>query len=117
MNMSYMNIEIKVRCSNQEKIREILKSNNASYKGTDHQIDTYFNNVRHGRLKLREGNIENALIYYDRENVDGPKKCECILYETKPDSSLKEILGKALGVMVIVDKKERSILLIILNFT
>jgi len=40
------------------------------FQGLDHQIDTYFN-VQKGRLKLREGNIENSLINYDRKNVSG----------------------------------------------
>lgn len=58
-----------------------------------------------GRLKLREGNIENALIHYNRSDEEGPKQSEVILYAPKPGSSLKEILVKALGAKVVVDKK------------
>ena len=50
--MAHIDVEIKARCDNHEKIREILKSKSANFKGTDHQIDTYFN-VPNGRLKLR----------------------------------------------------------------
>jgi len=71
--MSHINIELKARCSSHDLIRNILKSKNADFKGTERQIDTYFK-VNHGRLKLREGNIENFLIYYDRENKKGPKQ-------------------------------------------
>ena len=102
--MAHLNIEIKATFSNQKHIRETLKSRNADFIGTDHQLDTYFN-VRRGRLKLREGNIENYLIYYEREDIEGPKKSKVILYKTTPDPALKEILSKVLGVLAVVDKK------------
>ncbi len=102
--MGHLNVEIKARCNAYEKVRKVLKSRNADYKGIDHQIDTYFK-VNFGRLKLREGNIENYLIFYDRENKEGPKESKVILFENVPDSSLKNILVKALGVLMIVDKQ------------
>ena len=101
--MSHINVEIKARCGDQEKIRKILRECGANFKGADHQIDTYFN-VSNGRLKLREGNIENFLIYYERENIAGPKQSNVTLYATAPRSSLKRILEKVLGVSVVVDK-------------
>ncbi|MHA2298692.1 MAG: class IV adenylate cyclase [Candidatus Hodarchaeales archaeon] len=107
--MNHVNIEFKARYKNTEEIRLILKSKNANYKGKDHQIDTYFNTDR-GRLKLREGNIETALIRYERKNQEGPKQSDVILYHPVPTNvkPLKEILIKTLGIMVIVDK-EREI--------
>ncbi len=102
--MTQINIEIKARCNNPDEIREILKSENAEYKGLDHQIDTYFK-VSHGRLKLREGNIENNLIYYERENEKGPKQSNIILCTTAPHSQIKEILEKSLGIIAVVDKQ------------
>ncbi len=100
----HINIEIKAKSTNQNKIRSILKSKNADFKGVDHQVDTYFN-VGSGRLKLREGNIENYLIHYERENKEGPKQSDIILYKSNPKSSLKNILVKSLGILVIIDKK------------
>ena len=102
--MALVNIEIKAKSNNQDGIREILKSKNADFKGVDHQIDTYFK-VNNGRLKLREGKIENHLIHYKRENKEGPKQSDVTLFKSDPKSSLKEILTKALGVLVVVDKK------------
>lgn len=98
------NIEIKARCKNQDKVREILKAHQADYKGTDHQIDTYFD-VKRGRLKLREGNIENNLIHYLRENKKGSKESKVSLYKTQADSSLKEVLEKSIGSKCVVDKQ------------
>jgi adenylate cyclase, class 2 len=108
--MENFNIEIKAKCSFQEDIRKILKESKATFAGEDHQIDTYFN-VSNGRLKLREGNIENTLIHYDREDKEEPKLSDYLLYKTKPGELLKELLTKALGVLTIIDK-EREIYLL-----
>ena len=107
--MVHINIEFKARCENPETIRKILLSQKPVFKGKDHQIDTYFN-VESGRLKLREGNIENALIHYERPNVANAKQSTVLLHHPESDntSSLKEILTKTLGVLTIVDK-EREI--------
>ncbi len=102
--MDYLNIEIKARTKNPEKVRTILQNLKADFKGLDHQVDTYFN-VRNGRLKLREGNIENNLIYYERNNQAGPKESHYSLYQSGPGSPLKSILKDSLGIMKVVDKK------------
>ena len=85
-------------------IRTVLETHEARSVGTDHQIDTYFN-VNHGRLKLREGNIENNLIHYVRENQDGPKQSKVLLYKSEPESQLKAVLTGAMGVLTVVDKQ------------
>lgn len=97
-------IEIKAKSDNSDKIRQILKDKSARFEGIDHQVDTYFNAPK-GRLKLREGNIENHLIHYFRGNQAGPKKSEVLLYKTTPESSLKDILKTSLGILTVVDKK------------
>ncbi len=102
--MPHISIEIKAKVKNQQKIRDVLKLKKADYKGTDHQIDTYFK-AASGRLKLREGKIENFLIHYQRENKNGPKQSDVVLFESDPESTLKEILVKALGILIVVDKK------------
>ena len=99
-----LNIEIKARSNNHEKIKTILKEKNASFKGIDHQIDTYFK-VSNGRMKLREGNIENNLIFYQRSDQAGPKRSDVALYKSTPDSELKNVLSLALGVFKVVDKQ------------
>jgi predicted adenylyl cyclase CyaB len=101
--MSHLNVEIKARCSNLDRIRDLLKSKNADFKGIDHRVDTYFK-VNSGRLKLREGNIENNLIYYERENTSGLKLSRVIFYKNNPELNLKEILTKSLGIIAVVDK-------------
>ncbi len=105
--MKHLNIEIKAICEDPDRVHDLLKSENADFLGIDHQIDTYYK-VANGRLKLREGLIENALIHYNRPNQSGPKKSEVLLYQYKPDPMLKAILETANGILTIVDKK-RSI--------
>ncbi len=98
------NFEIKAKCSNPDKIRDILKSQKAKFKGKDHQIDTYFK-IPKGRLKLRQGTIENNLIHYQRSNQQGPKQSNITLYQTSNKKSLKDILVKSLDILVVVDKQ------------
>ncbi len=130
--MSHIIIEIKARCDEPVRVREILKANGAQFKGVDHQIDTYFRCAT-GRLKLRQGDIENNLIHYHRPNTAGPKQSDVTLLETvpepklsdvallitspeskqslvtlsknAPESNLRELLSAALGVLVVVDKQ------------
>ena len=102
--MNQLNIEIKAKSNNHDEIRNILESRNALFRGLDNQIDTYFK-VKSGRLKLREGNIENYLIHYNRENKQGPKESNVVLLKTEPNSPLKDILTKHLGILVVVNKK------------
>ena len=102
--MPYLNVEIKARCTNPAFIRDYLLSNNAEFRGTDEQTDTYFH-VPHGRLKLREGNIENNLIYYERSNQAGPKDSHFQLVKINDAAGLKEALAKANGIKTVVKKK------------
>jgi adenylate cyclase, class 2 len=104
--MQHLNIEIKARCADPLSIQAILQAQNARFIGTDHQIDTYFK-VENGRLKLREGTIENSLIHYNRVNQAGPKQSDIVLQTVERGSALKEILTKANGILAIVDKKRQ----------
>lgn len=102
--MSILNVEIKARCNQPDQIRTILKNNKADFKGTDHQIDTYFD-VPEGRLKLRQGTIENNLIFYTRNNQSGPKASSIDLVPAEHPQKLHTLLDNALGTNVVVDKQ------------
>ncbi|MBS1608376.1 MAG: class IV adenylate cyclase [Bacteroidetes bacterium] len=104
--MPLLNVEIKARYTNSNFMRQYLLDNNAEFKGTDNQIDTYFN-VPNGRLKLREGNIENNLIYYERNNQPGPKSSSFDLIAVPDAGKLKEMLSRSLGIKVIVRKNRQ----------
>lgn len=105
--MAFLNVEIKAKCNRPGAVREYLLANKAEFKGLDGQTDTYFN-VPNGRLKLREGNIENNLIYYERSNQAGPKDSHFSLVKVEDAAGLKEVLTKSNGIKVVV-KKSREI--------
>ena len=105
--MSYLNVEIKAKCGDPSFIRDYLLKQQADFKGTDEQTDTYFN-VVNGRLKIREGQIENNLIYYERPDQAGPKPSSFQLVKLEDAAGLKEALTRSIGIKVIV-KKRREI--------
>jgi adenylate cyclase, class 2 len=104
--MSHTNIEFKAKANNIEALEQKLQTLNPVFIGEDNQKDTYYN-VTNGRLKLREGNIENALIWYERSNIAGAKQSDIILYKHIPNNALKNILEKLHGIKIIVDKKRK----------
>jgi adenylate cyclase, class 2 len=104
--MSHTNIEFKAKANNIDALEQKLKTLHPRFIGEDHQKDTYYD-VTKGRLKLREGNIENALIWYERSDFAGAKQSDIILYKHAPDDALKSILEKLHGIKVVVDKKRK----------
>jgi predicted adenylyl cyclase CyaB len=102
--MTHLNIEIKAKCEDPYFIRQYLIDHQAEFRGTDIQIDTYFN-VVNGRLKLREGNIENNLIFYERENKPGTKESNFTLMDVPDTKRLKDVLTRSLGIKIVVEKK------------
>ena len=100
------NVEIKARCepSQAQRIRSILQDT-ADYRGEDRQRDTYFQ-VTTGRLKLRQGDIERALIQYDRPDRNGPKTSRYTLVPLTPpqDERTREALANSLGILAVVHK-------------
>jgi len=101
--MPILNFEFKAKTTELDNLEKKLLELNPKFIGEDNQTDTYFN-VTKGRLKLREGNIENSLIYYERQNTAGAKQSDVLLYRHNPDKTLKDILIKLHGIKVIVEK-------------
>lgn len=105
--MQRINVEIKAKSQNATEIHSLLAAQQAEFLGTDKQKDTYFK-VDKGRLKLRQGNIENALIHYFRDNQAGPKRSEVSMYKTEGGEELRDVLEHALSILTVVTKR-RSI--------
>lgn len=102
-------VELKARVDDLEVIRKKLNILNAKYVGIFHQKDQYFE-VPEGRLKLREVKGYNTLelIYYQRENIVGPKKDDAFILKIQDADEFKRILEMILTPMNIV-KKVREI--------
>lgn len=104
--MQGVNIEFKARIRNEKRVRAVLKSLRPRVAGRDHQIDTYFQ-IPSGRLKLRQGKIENALIFYQRQDTARVRPSRVLLCEFADGAQtrmLKKVLASALGVIAVVDK-------------
>jgi predicted adenylyl cyclase CyaB len=102
--MKHVNFEFKARLKNAPYLRAVLKRLRARFVGTDHQVDTYFP-VSRGRLKVREGRIENALIFYHRSNAPRARRAQIEMMLLPRRNSVRAILSAALGVLVVVDKR------------
>ncbi len=101
--MHHWIVEIKARCDQPDRIRQILQSHQARNVGTDRQVDTYFD-CPAGRLKLREGSIERNLIHYHRPNQSAPKASDVTLFSPPEGDGIKDVLTAAMGVLVVVSK-------------
>lgn len=104
--MTILNVEFKARTVNLIEAERKLLSLKPRFVGEDLQTDSYFN-VQYGRLKLREGIIENTLIHYERPDTAEAKESAVLLYQHKPDGMLKQLLTKAIGIKVVVTKTRK----------
>ncbi len=106
MSSSHLNIELKARTSRQTEIRTWLLKHGADFRGVDEQTDTYFRLPEdRGRLKLRQGNIENNLIHYQRSDNAEARASEVALAPVADADALRHCLERALGVLVEVRKR------------
>jgi adenylate cyclase class 2 len=98
-------VELKARVSDHEVLKKKLSALGAEHAGTFRQTDSYFR-VPEGRLKLREveGDGVAELIYYEREDIAGPKSDDAFILRVKEPEELKKILKKIVAPLVIVEK-------------
>jgi predicted adenylyl cyclase CyaB len=104
--MNFINIEVKAKCFHPQEVEAFLLQRHAKFIGVDEQKDTYFN-VPCGRLKLRQGNIENNLIFYNRPNGKEPKQSNFLLVPVTDGKAMEQILSVSLGIKIIVQKKRK----------
>ena len=98
------NIEIKARARDFTNIRSRAEVLSDTPVQIIPQEDTFFS-LGQGRLKLRVRNAGAAqLIYYERPDQDGPKRSDYSIFETDDPESLKQTLGRALGIRGVVRK-------------
>ncbi len=104
------NIEIKARATDYSHQLKIARDLSQSRPIDLLQEDIFFN-VSQGRLKLRIFTEQKAeLIYYERNDITGPKKSEYLLYPTEQPDLLKNILSISHGIRGVI-KKKRTLLM------
>jgi predicted adenylyl cyclase CyaB len=98
-------VELKARVNDLDALRKKLSDLGADYKCTFHQNDQYFV-VPEGRLKLRTVKDTDSaeLIYYERENILGPKSDDAYILSVHEPADLKNILMKILKPFIVVEK-------------
>jgi predicted adenylyl cyclase CyaB len=98
------NIEIKARVRDFESLQQATAQLSVTPCQIISQEDTFFN-CPNGRLKLRELSAHCAqLIYYQRQDITGPKHSEYQIFETDNPAGLKLILAEAFGIRGVVTK-------------
>ena len=98
------NVEIKARAPEFEALRARAEQLSDMPVQTLTQTDTFFFTSK-GRLKLRELGAGFAqLIYYERDDQEGPKRSDYYVSETHDAEQLKSVLARALGVRGTVQK-------------
>ncbi|MEE9572938.1 MAG: class IV adenylate cyclase [Candidatus Neomarinimicrobiota bacterium] len=102
--MILKNIEIKARINDYEEVKKLIEGICSIPIEIEQQEDTFFNTT-HGRLKLREGDGESAIMYYNRPNSHEPKQSDIALSLIDNPNTLKTILDKSIGIRGIVYKK------------
>ena len=104
-SLKHKMVELKARVDDHDFLRKNLSALGAEYTGTFQQFDLYFR-VPEGRLKLRTVNGDNKaeLIYYERENILGPKSDDAFILRVQEPEDLKKVLKKILAPLIVIEK-------------
>lgn len=99
------NIEIKARARDFSRQKELASKLTDTPEQLICQEDTFFNALK-GRLKLRMFSpSQGELIYYERDNISGPKQSNYSISKTDDPIKFKKMLSCALGIQGVVRKK------------
>ncbi|MEO8174363.1 MAG: class IV adenylate cyclase [Sediminibacterium sp.] len=106
-SLIYKDYTIKAVVADFKQIENLLQELKATFAGVDHQTDTYFQ-VSIGKLKLRQGTIENLITHYERKTDNGMEKTTVYQYDVNPSSEQITSLFNSHAVIGVI-KKDRMI--------
>ncbi|KAF7700139.1 hypothetical protein HF521_003097 [Silurus meridionalis] len=102
------NVEIKAWLRDLGHVTERARELSASDGTVIRQHDTFFRTSKAGRLKLRDFlNGSGQLIFYEREDMSGPKVSNYSITHTDDPQGLTKVLSEALGQVGQVKKERR----------
>lgn len=81
--MNYRDFTLKARLYDSPKLREQLLKLGARCVGVDNQVDRYFE-VAQGKLKWRQGNIENLITHYEPIQEGSLEQTVVYRYDVNP---------------------------------
>lgn len=94
-----INVEIKAKLKDFDQVRNKAKEIADTEGETIHQHDVFFNTPQ-GRLKLRRfPSGMGQLIYYEREDTEGPKPSSYQIVGTDDPEGLQKLLTAAYGLL------------------
>jgi predicted adenylyl cyclase CyaB len=101
------NIASKAKVKDAKRLRALIEELSEAPGTGISQEDTFLQKKK-GRLKKRTLSPEHGeLIYYERDDVSGPKRSNYLVYTTSDPNSLKAALSAFLGIRGVV-RKQRS---------
>ncbi|MBI3482368.1 MAG: CYTH domain-containing protein, partial [Bacteroidetes bacterium] len=106
-HLPYKDFTIKARLVNSKNVVKKLAALKAEFIGKDLQTDHYFETDK-GKLKWREGTIENLITHYERFDDSGMERTIVYQYDINPSQDQIDDLflnHKVIG----ITKKERRI--------
>ena len=106
-SLPYKDFTIKAKLLHAHEKEKLLRSMDAKFIGTDLQTDHYFETTK-GKLKWREGSIENLITHYERFTDGGLERTLVYRYDSHPTKEMIDDLlqnHKSIG----DTKKERKI--------
>lgn len=104
--LSYQDFTIKAKVSDFEKTEKILRAINSTFVGVDLQKDIYFK-VAKGKLKWRQGTIENLITHYERIDDGGLEKTIVYRYDVNPTQEQVDQLYKSYEEIGSIEKERK----------
>ena len=102
----YKDYTIKAKIDSGKEMEKALAQLNSKFIGIDLQTDTYFE-TSHGKLKLRQGTIENLITHYERIPDGEAEKTNVYRYDVNPTEEEIEKLKSSHRVIGIVEKERK----------
>jgi len=106
MTSARVNAELKARCPDPRTTARRIRAAGARWTALERQTDTYYS-IREGRLKLREVGRRALLVRYFRGNALRTKRSDVLLLPLSRAGTVKRMLGRRIGVRVVVEKVRR----------
>lgn len=104
--IAYKDFTIKAQVADFFGIESALQRLSPTFAGVDHQKDTYFK-VPKGKLKLRQGTIENLITKYERMDVEGVEKTTVYQYDLNPTDEQISKLFREHEIIGIIEKERK----------
>jgi adenylate cyclase, class 2 len=102
----YKDYTLKAKISSGKEVEKKLAQLNSRFVGIDLQTDTYFQ-VENGKLKLREGTIENLITHYERTHQGEAEKTRVYRYDVNPTPAEIQKLRSTHQQIGIIEKERK----------